>query len=416
MQFHRPVRMHEVVDGVAREIAYDPAMFDLSQSGLDPATLPHDLGFAGFRLSSRRISRATSPLSSAPAISARSADDAIRPVGTRPGGRQRHAARRGIPDFTRSGSSARGRLHNLVVYALLDSPSVAGAYRFEIMPGDRSSMDVDAALYPRKRIERLGIAPLTSMFQYGENDRRIANDWRPEIHDRTACRCGPAAANGSGARWPTRRPARSTPTPTTIRAASACCSATATSTITRTTASTTTAGPSLWVEPKSGWGKGSVQLVEIPTADETFDNIVAFWNPDESRSPARNCSSPTGCTGARKCRRRPSWRPPPHRTGIGGVVGRSASTFPGASRRLRRRRPGARSGKKGRAGHHASRGNVEIASARPLESIQGYRAMFDLRLPDASEGPIDMRLFLRRRAAADGDVALPVEKPELRDR
>ena len=44
-------------------------------------------------------------------------------------------------------------------------------------------MDVDAALYPRKSIERLGIAPLTSMFQCGENDRRMANDWRPEIHD-----------------------------------------------------------------------------------------------------------------------------------------------------------------------------------------------------------------------------------------
>ena len=41
--------------------------------------------------------------------------------------------------------------------------------------------------------------------------------------------------------------------------------------------------PSLWVEPKftsnNGWGKGAVQLVELPAPDETFDNIVAFWNP-----------------------------------------------------------------------------------------------------------------------------------------
>ncbi len=44
-------------------------------------------------------------------------------------------------------------------------------------------MDVDAALYPRQTIERLGVAPLTSMYQVGENSRRVAWDWRPEIHD-----------------------------------------------------------------------------------------------------------------------------------------------------------------------------------------------------------------------------------------
>ena len=71
----------------------------------------------------------------------------------------------------------------VTVYALLDSPSATGAYRFAIFPGATTVMDVDAAIYPRKPIERLGVAPLTSMFQYGENDRRMANDWRPEIHD-----------------------------------------------------------------------------------------------------------------------------------------------------------------------------------------------------------------------------------------
>lgn len=38
--------------------------------------------------------------------------------------------------------------------------------------------------------------------------------------------------------------------------------------------------PSGWIEPKGEWGKGKVELVEIPTADETNDNIVAFWTPD----------------------------------------------------------------------------------------------------------------------------------------
>jgi glucans biosynthesis protein len=71
----------------------------------------------------------------------------------------------------------------VTVYGLLDSPSVAGAYRFIIDVADTIVMDIDAALYPRKSIERLGIAPGTSMFLDGPNDRRIDNDWRPAIHD-----------------------------------------------------------------------------------------------------------------------------------------------------------------------------------------------------------------------------------------
>src|SRR6201992_3161967 len=39
--------------------------------------------------------------------------------------------------------------------------------------------------------------------------------------------------------------------------------------------------PSLWVEPLGDWGEGSVQLVELPTDDETMDNIVAMWVPKQ---------------------------------------------------------------------------------------------------------------------------------------
>jgi len=39
--------------------------------------------------------------------------------------------------------------------------------------------------------------------------------------------------------------------------------------------------PSVWIEPLSDWGKGAVQLVEIPTDDEIHDNIVMYWVPDQ---------------------------------------------------------------------------------------------------------------------------------------
>jgi glucans biosynthesis protein len=43
--------------------------------------------------------------------------------------------------------------------------------------------------------------------------------------------------------------------------------------------------PSAWVEPKGTWGAGRVELVQIPTPDETNDNIVAYWVPDQPPRP-----------------------------------------------------------------------------------------------------------------------------------
>jgi glucan biosynthesis protein len=52
--------------------------------------------------------------------------------------------------------------------------------------------------------------------------------------------------------------------------------------------------PSAWIEPQGDWGKGTVDLVEIPTADETNDNIVAFWSPETLPEPLKPslCLSP----------------------------------------------------------------------------------------------------------------------------
>lgn len=60
---------------------------------------------------------------------------------------------------------------SVTVYALLDSPSAAGIYTFVITPGENTVMDVDAKIFPRKEINKLGIAPLTSMYLFGENTK-----------------------------------------------------------------------------------------------------------------------------------------------------------------------------------------------------------------------------------------------------
>ena len=69
------------------------------------------------------------------------------------------------------------------IHALVDSESVAGAFRFEIWPGAESVLEVNATLHVRKAGVKLGLAPLTSMFFIGENDRRTSGEYRPEVHD-----------------------------------------------------------------------------------------------------------------------------------------------------------------------------------------------------------------------------------------
>ncbi|HTJ96049.1 MAG TPA: glucan biosynthesis protein D, partial [Rhodocyclaceae bacterium] len=328
--FNHPVQLYELKNGYAQEIAYDPAMFDYGKSGLQGASLPQDLGFAGVRINFQKDWTRD--------IAAFLGASYFRAVGSE---YQYGLSARGLaidcglpkaeefPLFTkfwleRPAASA----DKLVVYALLDSPSVTGAYRFTIQAGNTLMMDVDAALYPRKAIERLGIAPLTSMFQYGENDRRAGHDWRPEIHDSD----GLAMWRGNG-EWiwrPLTNPAQlrfnayqdENPRGFGLLQRD------------RNFDHYQDDGvfydrrPSLWIEPKSNWGKGSIQLVEIPTEDETFDNIVAFWNPsDKPQAGQELLFGYRLYWGSRMPANPPVATVAATRTGPGGVVGQKRAYF-----------------------------------------------------------------------------------------
>ena len=184
--FTDPVHMYEVIDGQAHEILYDPAMFEWDKSGLDPSVMKDRAGFAGFRVQfvtdwrddvaaflGASYFRAVGGDTRQYGLSARAL--AVDTAFPRP---------EEFPRFTSFWFERPAKEGGtLTLYGLLDSPSVAGAVRFLITPGGVQIMSIDTAFYPRKPIERIGIAPLTSMFFYGENDHRMANDWRPEIHD-----------------------------------------------------------------------------------------------------------------------------------------------------------------------------------------------------------------------------------------
>jgi glucans biosynthesis protein len=174
---------------------------------------------------------------------------------------------------------------HLVIHALLNSPSVAGAYRFTMSFGADTVTQVKATIYCRQNPKVFGIAPLTSMFWHGENSDDRQRDIRPEVHDSD----GLMHYTGAG-EWIWRPLAN----PAQVRTAAL--------------ADENPRGfgliqrdrnfasyedlegkyhlrPSAWIEPVGNWGRGSVRLVEIPTENETNDNIVAFWVPEKLPAP-----------------------------------------------------------------------------------------------------------------------------------
>jgi glucans biosynthesis protein len=179
----------------------------------------------------------------------------------------------------------------MTLYALLDSPSATGAYRFVVRPGARTVVEIEVRLFPRNPVGVLGVAPLTSMLLTGKAGP-ARDDFRPEIHDsdglqlltsqgeriwRPLVNPGALAVSsfadnnprGFGLMQRERRFERYQDAPASYDQR-----------------------PSLWVEPEGDWGEGDVRLVEIPTPSETHDNIVAFWVPKWSAAPAETKDKP----------------------------------------------------------------------------------------------------------------------------
>ena len=164
-------------------------------------------------------------------------------------------------------------------YALLQSESVAGAYKFALTPGQTTVMDVSVELFFRSDVEQLGVAPLTSMYLFGANDQGGFDDYRPRVHDSEALIVNtdretlyrvlnnpPQLANSYFA----AQSPRSFGLVQRHRSFDDYLDAEARYEL----------RPSLMVEPQGDWGDGTIRLIEIPSDLEGNDNIVAFWTYD----------------------------------------------------------------------------------------------------------------------------------------
>ncbi len=281
-----PVRIHEITpDGSVRHLPYSGDDFDYGRNAFNPKPWG-DLGHAGFRLHY-------------PINNAAYKDELIvfqgasyfRALGA---GQQYGLSARGLAIDTVGGQGEEfprftefwiqrpaANATEVTVLALLESPRATGAYRFVVRPGAETTTTVNARVFLRKGagpVNTLGIAPLTSMFLSGEN-QPMASDFRPEVHDSD----GLMMVTGQG-EW-LWRPLQRPDAPVVSSFSMTDPRGFGLMQRDRSFASYEDVEahyerrPSAWIKPLGQWGAGRVELVQLPTPDETHDNIVAYWVP-----------------------------------------------------------------------------------------------------------------------------------------
>lgn len=287
--FQKTVRMHTLADGQAREIHYEPSLFDMPADSVARGLPPEPSAFAGFwvREAKDQVTKLGDWKKREPFATFLGASY-FRAIGEEG---QVGMSARGVVLFPPPGAPeefpdfiahwfepAKADGEPVTVYSLLDGPSLTGAFKFLIQRTGGTLMTIEAELNLRKDIDRLGLAALTSMYWFSETAKPFLMDWRPEVHDSD----GLAMWTGTGERiW---RPLNNPPR-----------------VMTSTFSDENPRGfgllqrdrlfdhyldgvryedrPSTWVEPVGDWGEGAVQLVELPTDDEIHDNVVAYWLP-----------------------------------------------------------------------------------------------------------------------------------------
>ncbi|WP_280539128.1 glucan biosynthesis protein G [Chromohalobacter sp. 11-W] len=293
MHYDTSVKIHTVVEGEVEDIAFDPD--DFAYGDLDiPEEDLENLGFAGFK-----VTNALNDPDHMNEVMAFQGASYFRTLGR---DQTYGASGRGLAIDTALPSGEEfpafrefwvvkpsNDSQYLTVFALLDSPSLAGAYRFVLRPGEDTVVDVTSHLFMRNAVEKLGVAPLTSMYLYGPGQPTDSLNYRPAIHDSNGLLVhdGGKKAEGGKEDWvwrPLANPDKLMVDEQDVDSLKGF------GLLQRShdfhdyedLKDRYDRRPSVWIEPQGDWGKGQVELIQIPTPDETNDNIVTLWKPDEA--------------------------------------------------------------------------------------------------------------------------------------
>lgn len=295
--FHRgyvhtdKVEFNSISGGTTTPIPYRPEMFQFRGplKGMRP---PADLGFAGMRVVGKYPGKNEMNemlvFVGASYYRARVKD---RPYGTSVRGIAIDAAMNKPEEFPLFREfwvvEPQPGDEKFVTLAEMDGPSVTGAYRFEFSPlADRSVMDVEATLYFRRTPDKVGLAPMTSMWMWGDGIAAPVGDHRPSVHDAD----GLLIENVDGS-WFWRALSRQS-YPSTVRWDRPE-GVKGFGLIQRDTnydhfkddEALYHQRPSVWIQPISGFDAGSIELFELASPHEGIDNIVAYWIPSQPVAP-----------------------------------------------------------------------------------------------------------------------------------
>ncbi|WP_318010854.1 glucan biosynthesis protein G [Pseudomonas sp. p1(2021b)] len=291
MHFDTPVKINQVTATSVEEIKYDPSRFEFGDVPHDPKTV-ENLGYAGFRVL-YPINKAGKQDEIMTLLGA----SYFRVVGK---GHVYGLSARGLAIDTALPSGEefprfrefwvekpKPTDKHLVIYALLDSPRSTGAYKLILRPGSDTLVDVKSKVFLRDHVSRLGVAPLTSMYLFGSNQPSKVLNYRPALHDSEGLSIH--AGNGEWLWRPLNNPKHLAVSSFSVE------NPRGFGLLQRQREfshyedldDNYQKRPSAWIEPRGDWGKGTVDLVEIPTADETNDNIVAFWSPEKLPEPGK---------------------------------------------------------------------------------------------------------------------------------
>ena len=285
------VRINEITTDGVRPVVYRASDFSFGNNQLHPEAWG-DLSFAGFRahaaLNAGNYKDELIAFLGASYFRALGAGQryglSARGLAVNPAGPDAEEFPR-FTDFWLEKPAAAGA--PLTVYALLDSPHMTGAYRFDVRAGEQTTVEVHARIFMRSGagpVKTFGVAPLTSMFFFGENQplaRKLPIDFRPEVHDSD----GLMVATGEG-EWlwrPLQNPDSTLVTSFAMKALKGF------GLMQRDrafgsyedTEARYELRPSAWITPLGEWGAGRIELLQFHTPDETHDNAVAYWVPEK---------------------------------------------------------------------------------------------------------------------------------------
>ena len=292
------VRVHEITPAGVKRVPYDPDKFNFGKNKLSSKSWG-DIGYGGVRafsnLNSPTYKDELIVFSGASYFRALGAGQlyglSARGLAVDTAGPAKEEFPR-FTDFWMEKPAQEGG--PLTIYALMDSERMTGAYRFEIKPGEQTLTDVQARIFMRttdKPVTTLGIAPLTSMFFFGENQPR-PGDFRPEVHDSDGLMIATDDGQGGG-EW-LWRPLQNPTAPLVTSFAMQRLKGFGLMQRDRNfhsyedTEARYELRPSAWVTPLEGFGAGRVELLQFATPDETHDNVAAYWVPEQMPAPGQS--------------------------------------------------------------------------------------------------------------------------------